>query len=100
MEGLGEESGKSGSAKGSDDEDAKGCLLARVRKGEKSGHSRRGTGMWSVDVALEFGVEATLCGRLRSTAGEAIIMAMLEWWFLKEKERGRPRLGAYSRGAT
>ena len=44
-EGLGEESGESGSVGGSNGEDARGCSLPRVQKGDKNGHGRRGSGM-------------------------------------------------------
>ena len=47
LEGLEEESRKSRSVGGSNHEDARGCLLARMQKGEKSRHGRRRSGMWS-----------------------------------------------------
>ena len=44
---VAEESGESGSARGSDGEGARGRQQERVRKGEKSGYGRHGNGLWS-----------------------------------------------------
>ena len=59
-EGLVEESGESGSVGESDGKGAGGCRQERVQKGEKSGHGRRGNGLWNRgDVVQGTGFDGT-----------------------------------------